>query len=156
MKKEDLKKLKKPLEMKWRVKTCNQYGATMIPYIDARDQMEVLDEVCGPADWKDRYEMIGDRLICHLSILIDGEWITKCDTGTDSNVEKEKGGVSDAFKRAGVKWGINRTAYELDIVKLDAKEFKGKFYPCDAEKKFLKGKELVAECNKKAGLNKVL
>jgi hypothetical protein len=32
----------------------------------------------------------------------------------DSDVEAEKGAISDAFKRAAVKWGIGRYLYDLD------------------------------------------
>jgi hypothetical protein len=147
-----LKELRKPLPLKWRVKSSTQYGATCIPYIDARDQMEVLDEVCGPKNWSDEYLMVGDRLICKLSIFIGGVWISKSDVGSDSNVEKEKGGVSDAFKRAGVKWGINRQAYEIEPVTLKTKEYKSKFYPIDESGKFIKGNDLTNYCNKISNL----
>lgn len=45
----------------------------------------------------------------------ESEWVWKWDTGSESNVEKEKGQVSDAFKRAAVKWGIGRFLYDLEI-----------------------------------------
>lgn len=134
----ELNGLKRKIEFKWRVQSCTQYGAVLIPYIDARDQMDILDEVCGAANWKDEYLMVGERLICKLSIRIGDDWVSKQDTGSDTKIESEKGGVSDAFKRAGVKWGINRKAYEQEPIKTKSKEYKGKFYPIDDKGQFIK------------------
>lgn len=78
--------------------------------------MDRLDEVCGPANWQDRYEFHGPRTICYLSIRVDGEWITKADGAGDSDVEAEKGAISDALKRSAVKWGIARYLYNMPNV----------------------------------------
>lgn len=101
-----------------------------LAYIDARDVMERLDAVCGPANWQDRYEFHGARTVCYLSIRIDGEWITKADGAGDSDVEAEKGAISDALKRAAVKWGIGRYLYALDApwVPCESYEKGGKHY----------------------------
>ena len=85
-----------------------------LAYIDARDVMKRLDEVVGFENWRDCYqETASGRLICTLKIRIDGEWIGKSDGAGDTNVEGAKGGISDAFKRAAVKWGIGRYLYYL-------------------------------------------
>ena len=39
-------------------------------------------------------------------------------------MDKEKGEASDSFKRAGVKWGVGRFLYELDIKFVKANEVK--------------------------------
>ena len=39
--------------------------------------------------------------------------VTKSDCGTETDVEAEKGQASDAFKRAGVMFGIGRDLYDL-------------------------------------------
>jgi hypothetical protein len=76
--------------------------------------MKRLDEVIGMENWKDCYaETASGRLICTLKVRIDGEWIGKTDGAGDTNVEGEKGAISDAFKRAAVKWGIGRYLYYL-------------------------------------------
>lgn len=100
----------------WRAQSLTRDGdkAMALAYIDARDVMKRLDAVCGPANWQDRYEFSGPRTVCYLSIRIDGEWITKADGAGDTDVEAEKGAISDAFKRAAVKWGIGRYLYDLD------------------------------------------
>lgn len=100
----------------WRAQSVTKDGkkAMALAYIDARDVMERLDGVCGHGNWQDRYEFAGPRTICYLSIKIDGEWVTKADGAGDTAVEAEKGAISDAFKRAAVKWGIGRYLYALD------------------------------------------
>lgn len=121
MKAEDIAKLSLPFPrdaVSWRAQTLSREGtkALALAYIDARDVMDRLDEVCGPANWQDRYEFHGPRTICYLSIRIDGEWITKADGAGDSDVEAEKGAISDALKRSAVKWGIARYLYNMPNV----------------------------------------
>jgi hypothetical protein len=88
-------------------------GGRQLAYINARDLMKRLDDVVGPENWQDRYEECHGRLVCYLSIRVEGEWITKSDGAGDTNIEGEKGGMSDAFKRAGVKFGVGRYLYYL-------------------------------------------
>lgn len=91
------------------------YYAMALAYIDARDVMDKLDAAVGPENWQDSYtETPSGRVICTLSIRIDGEWVSKSDGAGGTQVEAEKGGVSDALKRAAVKWGIGRYLYRLD------------------------------------------
>lgn len=104
--------LKKPFSQKqihWR----QGRGGTQLAYINARDAMKRLDEAVGFNNWQDRYEEMGGRTICYLSLRIGDEWITKADGAGDTNIEGEKGGISDAFKRAAAKWGIGRYLYYL-------------------------------------------
>ena len=39
-------------------------------------------------------------------------------------MDKEKGEASDSFKRAGVKWGIGRFLYDLEITYVKSSEAK--------------------------------
>jgi hypothetical protein len=114
----------------WRAQSVTKDGskAMALAYIDARDVMDRLDDVCGAANWQDRYEFHGARTICYLSIRIDGEWVTKADGAGDSDVEAEKGAISDALKRAAVKWGIGRYLYSLKSpwVPCETSEYNGK------------------------------
>lgn len=48
------------------------------------------------------------------------EWISKEDTGTESNNEAEKGLASDSFKRACVNWGIGRELYTAPFIYIPA------------------------------------
>lgn len=52
-------------------------------------------------------------------------------------------------------WGINRDAYNAGTVKVPVKEYNGKFYPCDSNGKFLKGKSLFDYCNKLANITEM-
>lgn len=89
-----------------------------VPYLDARDIAALLDQWVGPANWRDEYEPAdlfgGDALWCKLSIRVGDDWVSKRDVGVPSNFERQKGAVSDAFKRAGcLKWGVGRNVYDL-------------------------------------------
>lgn len=105
-----------PNEIEWRVGSTNREKTRgmALAYLTARHVMDRLDEVLGPGNWQDRYEFHGPRTICYLTLRIDGEWVTKADGAGDSDVEAEKGALSDALKRAAVKWGIGRYLYHLD------------------------------------------
>lgn len=100
----------------WRAQSLTKAGdkAMALAYIDARDVMDRLDAICGPENWSDRYEFHGPRTVCYLSLKIGDEWITKADGAGDSDVEAEKGAISDALKRAAVKWGIGRYLYAIE------------------------------------------
>ena len=95
---------------------CPKFGVCpqphmMLDYVDARYVMDKLDRL-GPENWQDRYvDRDGGSVRCGIGLLIDGEWVWKWDVGTVSDIEPEKGSYSEAFKRAGVKWGIGRDLY---------------------------------------------
>lgn len=118
----DYKKLREPLKINqidFRVQSINRRGdATILAYKDARVDMDILDEVCGAQNWK--REHLNGNANCIVSIW-DGDksqWISKEDTGTESNTEKEKGLASDSFKRACFNWGIGRELYEYPVIKI--------------------------------------
>lgn len=102
--------------IQWRAQTVTRDGtkALALAYIDARAVMNRLDDVVGPENWQDEYDCVNGRTICKLGINVDGVWVWKSDGAGDTQVEAEKGGISDAFKRAAVKWGIGRYLYDLD------------------------------------------
>lgn len=124
----ELRDLKKEITHRWRVQSFskNKPMAQCVAYIDARDVMNLLDEVCGQGGWQDDYKLIDGKLIAGIGIFNKelAQWIWKWDTGTESNIEKDKGQMSDAFKRAGVKWGIGRFLYDLPIKFVKANEAK--------------------------------
>ncbi len=110
-----------PTSVKWRLGKTAKGGerGMALAYIDARDVMERLDQ-CFGFDWSDNYEETArGRIICHLSLKIGDEWITRSDGAGDTAYEGEKGAISDAFKRAAVKWGIGRYLYDLDAAWVD-------------------------------------
>jgi hypothetical protein len=108
-----------PEAIHWRAQTVARNGdkALALAYIDARDVMDRLDAACGPENWQDSFtETAKGRLICTLSIRVGEEWISKSDGAGDTDVEGSKGAISDALKRAAVKWGIGRYLYDLGNV----------------------------------------
>ncbi len=137
----NLNDLKKEIPYKWRVQSTKYGKTTCVAYIDARDCMDILDEVCGPENWQSIFYEENGLLFCKVGIFVtnsyenvQGMWVWKSDTGSESNVEKDKGHVSDAFKRSCVKWGIGRFLYRLPIQTLQTKQWKGKDYPYAPEK----------------------
>lgn len=105
-----------PARISWRVgsTTKDKTKGMALAYIDSRDVQDRLDAVCGASGWQCRYPHAGQKTVCAIGIKVDGEWIWKEDGAGDSDVEAEKGALSDAFKRAAVKWGIGRYLYDLD------------------------------------------
>lgn len=90
-----------------------------LAYLTARDVMHRLDSVMGVANWSDAYQETPKRLLCSLSLRIDDEWIVKTDGAGNTDIEGEKGGISDAFKRAAVKWGVGRYLYDCPAPWID-------------------------------------
>ena len=108
----DFKALAAPIPQN-RVKTKPGRGGGTFSYITARTVMNRLDQAVGPENWRDDFrELSSGNVMCTIFIRVDGEWIGKSDIGTESDVEEDKGAFSDAFKRAGVKWGIARELYK--------------------------------------------
>ena len=102
--------------IKWRVgfKNMDKGYAMMLAYIDARYVQDRLDDVVGSENWSVNYNKIDNSLFCAITVTFpNGEMVTKSDCGTETDVEAEKGQASDAFKRAGVMFGICRDLYDL-------------------------------------------
>lgn len=104
-----------PDRVSWRVGSTNKEKTRGmgLAYIDARDVMERLDAVCGPGGWQCCYPHAAAKTVCEIGVRVGTEWIWKADGAGDSDVEAEKGALSDAFKRAAVRWGIGRYLYEV-------------------------------------------
>jgi hypothetical protein len=102
--------------------------AMALAYIDARDVMNRLDEVCGPEGWEDSYvETALGRVICTIRVKCGDQWVSKSDGAGKTDVEGDKGGISDAFKRAAVKWGIGRYLYDMPTPWVGCELYNGKW-----------------------------
>lgn len=109
--------LKRPFEEKqisWRVGSTNsdKTSGIALAYIDARDVMHRLDSVFG-LDWQCKYTHAETKTICEIGVKIESEWIWRAGGAGDSDIEAEKGAISDAFKRAAVLFGIGQYLYSL-------------------------------------------
>ena len=150
-----LEDLKREMPFKWRVQSANKWGASCVAYIDARDVQDLLDEVVGQANWQVKYEEHKNNMFCSIGINTESEskendpiWTWKSDCGTESQVEKQKGEASDAFKRAAVMWGVGRFLYSKKIIKLPVQEKNGKYLPYSAKTgKFIYGDDISKWCN---------
>lgn len=158
---EILKALKEPFppeEIEWRVGATNAKknngkatGGYMLAYIDARHVMNRLDNVVGAENWQAKMIPTAGGAICEIGIKLPStytylytdseakdrvttnfEWIWKANSAGETDIEEVKGAASNAFKRAGVLWGIGRYLYDLDKTWVDfvngypPKNFQGK------------------------------
>ncbi len=127
--------------IEWRIgsTTKDKTKGMALAYINARSVMDRLDTVCGPGNWQCRYPHANGKTVCEIGIRIrreDGhEWIWKSDGAGDTDFGAAKGALSDAFKRAAVRWGVGRYLYDIDAPWV-ALEREGRAIP-DAEKKKL-------------------
>lgn len=123
----NLQELKKEIPFKWRIQqfSKNKPSASCVAYIDARDVMQLLDEVCGVENWQSDFKEVAGQVYAGIGVKVTSEWVWKWDTGAESNMEKEKGLASDSFKRAAVKWGVGRFLYDLDVKYVPTNEPKG-------------------------------
>ncbi len=113
-----------PAAISWRVGSVSGERGMALAYLDARDVADRLDGVCGPSAWACRYSHVGAITVCEIGIAVRAhmlnkdeqlsiEWVWKADGAGQSDIEAEKGALSDAFKRAAVRWGIGRYLYHL-------------------------------------------
>jgi hypothetical protein len=132
MKMDTLQKLTRPLDSDDIELRVGHFIGTsgfveLLAYKTARTDSKRLDEVF-PFLWRNRFERDSKgRLFCTIGIWFEGVgWVERSDTGVESFSDGEKGEASDAFKRAGFKWGIGAELYSLPKIKINLKsnEFK--------------------------------
>lgn len=103
-------------EIDCRPQTVKAGGCSLLLYKDARCDMNILDETYGSLNWK--REHTRDNHNCIVSVWNSDiqQWISKEDTGIESNSEAAKGLASDSFKRACVNFGIGRELYTAPFI----------------------------------------
>lgn len=116
--------LKQPFpakDVEWRIQQADIKGARkwalVLAYIDNRAIMDRLDEIFGVNGWKNDFKSGPDGgVLCGISIydVNLGEWVRKWDGAENTDIEKVKGGLSGAMKRAANQWGIGRYLYNLE------------------------------------------
>lgn len=123
-------KLERPFpqnSLHWRTgaTTKDKQKGIALAYIDARDAMKRLDDVVGFEGWQCRYSHSGDGVvICEIGLRLNNEWLWRANGAGDTQVEAEKGRLSDAFKRAAVMWGVGRYLYKLPNVWVPIDQYK--------------------------------
>lgn len=109
-------------EIEVKVKQVGEKGAVALLYKTARTDMAVLDEAFGQNNWTNDYKEIKGNLYCGIGIRMadTGEYVWRWDCGIESRADDEgnekKGEASDAFKRAGTRWGIGRELYTSPFI----------------------------------------
>ena len=106
-----------PDAVSWRVgsTTSDKTKGMALAYIDSRDVQDRFDAVVGPGNWQRRHPHVNGTTTCEIDVWCEGRgWVTKTDGAGDTDVEAEKGSLSDSFKRAAVNWGVGRYLYGLD------------------------------------------
>jgi len=105
-------------DIEWRVQ---QQGlskglpwALVLAYVTNRAIMDRLDETIGAENWTNDFtQSPNGGVLCTLGVRVDDSWVYKTDGADNTEVERVKGGLSNAMKRAGVQWGIGRYLYKL-------------------------------------------
>lgn len=110
-------------EIELRIGTVGKTGVTVLCYKNARVDRQILDEEFGQMNWVCDYKELKGNMYCGIGVWDDDKqtWVYKWDCGTESNTEKEKGEASDAFKRAGFRWGIGIELYTSPRIKIPVK-----------------------------------
>ena len=105
-------------EIECRVSTISEKGLSLLLYKTARTDANLLDETVGPENWENDFKTVDGVLYGGIGVYDrnTGNTMWKWDAGTESNTEAEKGRASDAFKRAGFKWGIGRELYTAPFI----------------------------------------
>ena len=103
-------------EIDCRIKVVKENGVSVLLYKDARVDQNILDETVGALNWQRKHSR--DNANCTVEIWDESkkQWVSKEDTGTESNTEAEKGLASDSFKRACFNWGIGRELYSAPFI----------------------------------------
>lgn len=110
-----------PEDLDWRVGATQAKGdegrGLCLVYVTARAVMDRLDLVAGPENWLDTYRREGNGTgwVCRLEVTTPaGVPVIHEDGADETQVEATKGGISDALKRAAVKFGIGRYLYHVE------------------------------------------
>ena len=118
----NIKDLSKPLNIEdidFRIQSINKGGyATILAYKDARVDINRLNSVCGSLGWERRHTRENHNCVVSIWDKTNGHWVSKEDTGTESNTEQQKGLASDSFKRACFNWGIGIELYDYPVIQV--------------------------------------
>lgn len=114
-----------PNDIEVRIASCKDGKTTLLLYQNSRTAMNAFDCMFGEFGWQCEYYDAGGQMYCRIGVWDEekSQWIWKSDTGSESNIEAEKGFSSDCFKRVAVRWGYARELYSAPriIIKNDNK-----------------------------------
>lgn len=95
-------------EIEVRPQSIKNGKATMLLYIDSRAVVSLLNETVGNMNWQSEFYQVGEQTIGKIGIYDEDRdiWVWKSDVGSESNVEAEKGKISDTYKRVLSRFGV--------------------------------------------------
>lgn len=87
-------------------------------YIDSRAVTKFLDEWVGWNNWTTEFYPVNNQIVGKMGIWDDSKnmFIWKSDVGSESNIEAEKGLISDCYKRMLVRFGVTELYSAPDIL----------------------------------------
>ena len=87
-------------------------------YIDSRAVTKYLDEWVGWNNWQTEFYPVNNQIVGKMGIWDETKnmWIWKSDVGSESNIEAEKGLISDCYKRMLVRFGVTELYSAPDIL----------------------------------------
>lgn len=116
-------RLLKADEIECRIAQTKPNGVQLLLYKTARTDAALLDEAY-PDQWQCDFKALDGKMYGGIGIKINNEWLWRWDCGAESNMEAEKGEASDAFKRAGFKWGLGTELYSSPFIWINADDCK--------------------------------
>lgn len=143
---ETLKRLTAPLvdaEVDWRAQRCGSSDrgkyAFVVPYLNRLEIIDRrLDGILGPGNWRNAVQVVEAGVVATISILVQDEqdsaeatWISRQDGASFTDIEGFKGGISDAFKRTCVLWGIGHELYRVKELGIFGDKIKEGYPPRD-------------------------
>lgn len=89
--------------------TKSKNSCVLLLYIDSRSAADILNEAVGVFNWQIQYKDVAGQIYGALSIYDEDRniWVTKEDTGEESNIAEKKGQASDILKRCIARWGCD-------------------------------------------------
>lgn len=124
----DWKKLAEPFpeaDIEWRIAQAGRTSggnlwAKVLCYVTNRAIQQRLDDVVGPENWTNSFEVVEGGWICGIGIAVEPQgdarfrsFLWKYDGSDPTDIESFKGGISGSMKRAAVQWGIGRYLYNM-------------------------------------------
>lgn len=89
--------------------TKSKNSCVLLLYIDSRSAADILNGAVGVFNWQIQYKDVAGQIYGALSIYDEDRniWVTKEDTGEESNIAEKKGQASDILKRCIARWGCD-------------------------------------------------
>lgn len=89
--------------------TKSKKSCVLLLYIDSRSAADILNTTVGVFNWQIQYKDVAGQIYGGLSIYDEERkiWVTKEDTGEESNIAEKKGQASDILKRCIARWGCD-------------------------------------------------